>query len=159
LLRQIGDFGIIALKDFGSILSMRPDTKAETLAALRECFDGKWTRLLGSDGGKQLHWQGKLGLIFAATGVIDAHHSVLSAMGDRVLLSRLMPVQSGQFERALRHVGPAGKRMRQELAEAVAGLFAGRQDEARAITELEIARLASTIALAVRLRGPVERDR
>src|SRR5262249_45488123 len=26
LLRQIGDFGIIMLKDFGSVLSMRPDT-------------------------------------------------------------------------------------------------------------------------------------
>src|SRR5262245_3493406 len=40
LLRQIGDFGILALKDFGSILSMRPDAKAELLAALRELYDG-----------------------------------------------------------------------------------------------------------------------
>ena len=40
LLRQIGDFGIIVLKDFGSVLSMRADNKAETLAALREVYDG-----------------------------------------------------------------------------------------------------------------------
>src|SRR5262249_17979351 len=43
LLRQIGDFGIIVLKDFGSVLSMHPETKAETLAALREVYDGAWT--------------------------------------------------------------------------------------------------------------------
>jgi hypothetical protein len=159
LLQEIGDFGIIALKDFGSILSMRPDTKAETLQALREIFDGHWTRQLGTDGGKRLHWEGKLGLIFAATGAIDAHYSVIAAMGDRFLLSRLAPVQSGQFERALQHVGTAGKHMRQELAEAVAHLFAGRGSEPREISKDEIARLDKTIALAVRLRGPVERDR
>ena len=61
LLRQIGDFGIIALKDFGSILSMHPETKAEVLAALREIYDGAWTRHLGSDGGRTLAWRGKVG--------------------------------------------------------------------------------------------------
>ena len=59
LLRAIGDFGIIALKDFGSILSMRPDAKAEVLAALREVYDGAWTRHLGIDGGRTLAWSGK----------------------------------------------------------------------------------------------------
>ena len=72
---EFGDFGIIVLKDFGSVLSMRADNKAETLAALREVFDGSWTRHLGTDGGKTLAWQGKVGLIFGATGVIDAHYS------------------------------------------------------------------------------------
>src|SRR5207342_2151734 len=71
LLRQIGEFGIISLKDFGSVLSMRPDAKAEVLAALREVYDGAWTRHLGSDGGRTLAWKGKVGLVFGATGVID----------------------------------------------------------------------------------------
>ena len=158
LLQQIGDFGIIALKDFGSVLGMRPDTKSETLAALREVFDGRWTRLLGTDGGKQLHWEGKVGLIFGATGVIDAHYAVIGAMGDRFVLSRLTP-QEGQFERALQHAGEAGKRMRRELAEAVVHLFAGRRTEPRHINDAEIARLAKTVSLIVRLRAPVERDR
>jgi hypothetical protein len=159
LLQQIGDFGIIALKDFGSILSMRPDTKAETLAALREIYDGRWTRLLGTDGGKQLHWEGKLGLIFGATGVIDAHYSVLATMGDRFLLNRLALVQDGQFEHALKHAGSANGRMRRELAEAVGHLFAGRRSEARPISKEETASLNKTISLMVRLRAPVERDR
>ena len=159
LLRQLGDFGIIALKDFGSILSMHPETKAEVLAALREVFDGAWTRHLGSDGGKTLAWRGKVGLVFGATGVIDGHYSVIGAMGDRFLFSRLEPAGKGQFRRALRHVGPLSKQMRKELAEAVAGLFAGRKAEPQPISDDEAERIDRVISLAVRLRGAVERDR
>jgi hypothetical protein len=126
LLRQIGDFGIIALKDFGSILSMHSETKAEVLAALREVYDGAWTRHIGSEGGRTLAWKGKVGLIFGATGVIDSHYAIIGALGDRFLLSRLAPVEHGQFSRAMRHVGAGTGQMRKELAEAVAQLFAGR---------------------------------
>src|SRR5262249_55682638 len=49
LLREIGAFGILKFKDFTSILSMRQDTKTETLGALREIFDGSWTRRFDSD--------------------------------------------------------------------------------------------------------------
>jgi Bifunctional DNA primase/polymerase, N-terminal len=159
LLRQIGEFGIIVLKDFGSVLSMRPDAKAETLGALREIYDGSWTRVLGTDGGKTLTWSGKVGLLFGATGVIDAHYSVIGAMGDRFLLTRLAPIQAGQFARALHHQGAATKRMRTELAEAVANLFAGKRSEARKINDVEIKRIDDVISLVVRLRGAVERDR
>jgi IclR helix-turn-helix domain len=159
LLQQLGDFGIIALKDFGSILSMRPDAKAEVLACLREVYDGAWTRHVGSDGGRTLHWHGKIGLIFASTSVIDSHYGVIGAMGDRFLLSRLAPVGEGQFARALQHAGPANGHMRAELAEAVEHLFAGRAAQARAISSSEIGRLDEVITLVVRLRAPVERDR
>jgi hypothetical protein len=160
LLRQIGDFGILVLKDFGSVLSMHPETKAETLAALREVYDGSWTRHVGTDGGKTLAWKGKIGLVFAATGVIDSHHSVLGAMGDRFLLSRMAPAEGqAQFARSLQHVGATTKQMRKELAEAVARLFAGRRAQARPINASEIERIGSAISLVVRLRGAIARDR
>ena len=159
LLRQLGDFGIIALKDFGSILSMRPDAKAELLAALREIYDGAWTRHLGTDGGRTLAWRGKVGLLFGATSVIDMHYSVIGAMGDRFLLSRLTPVTQGQFGQALKHMGAATGQMRKELAEAVARLFAGRRPEHQPISQDEIERIDRVIMLVVRLRGAVERDR
>jgi hypothetical protein len=160
LLRQIGDFGIIVLKDFGSVLSMHPETKAETLAALREVYDGAWTRHLGSDGGKTLSWQGKVGLVFAATEVIDMHHSVIGSMGDRFLLSRPTTIPGKkQFNRALDHAGATTKQMRKELAEAVAQLFAGRRSEPQKISTEEIELIGNTIALTVRLRAQVQRDR
>ena len=159
LLRQIGDFGIISLKDFGSILSMHPETKAEVLAALREIYDGAWTRHLGSDGGRTLAWKGKVGLVFGSTGVIDSHYSVIGALGDRFILNRLAPAGRGQFDRALKHKGAATGQMRKELAEAVARLFEGRQLEPRPITDEEVQFIDNVIMLAVRLRGAIARDR
>jgi Bifunctional DNA primase/polymerase, N-terminal len=160
LLQQIGAFGIIVLKDFGSILSMHPETKAEVLAALREVYDGAWTRHLGTDGGRTLSWKGKVGVVFAATGVIDTHHSVIGSMGDRFLFSRLAPTQGqAQFNQALKHAGATTQQMRAELAEAVARLFAGRRPEAQPISQDEVRSIGETISLVVRLRGAVERDR
>jgi hypothetical protein len=160
LLRQIGDFGILVLKDFGSVLSMHTETRAEVLAALREIYDGAWTRHLGTDGGRTLSWKGKVGLIFAATGVIDSYYAVIGAMGDRFLFSRLAPTPGQkQFNRALQHIGGKTKQMREELAKAVAQLFAGRKAEPQPISDDEAKRIGDAICLVVRLRGAVARDR
>ncbi len=96
---------------------MRPESKAEVLAALREIYDGKWTRYIGTDGGKPLQWTGKLGLVFGCTSAIDTQHSVSDALGNRFLLSRLEPGK-GQLRWAFRHVGGKTAAMRRELAEA-----------------------------------------
>ena len=138
---------------------MHTETRAEVLAALREIYDGAWTRHLGTDGGRTLAWQGKVGLLFASTGVIDSHYAVIGAMGDRFLLSRLAPVDRGQFSRAMKHVGDGTGQMRKELAEAVARLFAGRKAKPRKISQDEIERIDAAIMLVVRLRGAVARDR
>ena len=159
LLRQIGSFGILTLKDFGSILAMHAETRAETLAALRKIYDGAWTRHIGSAGGKTLAWQGKVAIIFAATEVIDAHHSVISSMGDRFLLSRLKPVTGKkQFTCALKHTGASITDMRKELAAAVTHLFSNRRSEAAQINAEETEAIGKVIAKAVRLRGAVARD-
>src|SRR5262249_16337322 len=111
------------------------------------------------DGGKMLSWNGKVGLISGATGVIDSHYSVIGAMGDRFLLSRLAPAGHGQFTRALKHVGAASQRMRAELAEAVVHLFDHRQTEARAISDDEAKTIDQIITPALRLPAPLEPDR
>jgi hypothetical protein len=84
---------------------------------------------------------------------------VIGAMGDRFLFSRLAPTGKGQFARAIEHVGVKSGQMRQELAEAVARLFAGRKSEARPISNEEVEKIDRVISLVVRLRGAVERDR
>ena len=159
LLRQIGDSGILIMKDLGSVLSMRHEAKSETLAALREIYDGSWVRHLGTDGGKTLSWQGKLGLVFGVTPVIDSHHAVVSAMGERFLLVRLESGGRGQAKCALKHSGKLQATMRKELAEAVAALFAGERREPRELSQEEGDELIELAYLAVRIRSAIERDR
>lgn len=89
LLRKLGTRGTLVLKDFGSVLSKRHETRAELLAALREIYDGRWDRYLGTDGGLHLQWQGKAGLLAAATDAIEAYSAVLSELGHRWLFCRL----------------------------------------------------------------------
>ena len=120
LLRELGDFGIIVCKDFGSILSMNRDARAAVLAALREVYDGSWTRHVGTDGGRTLAWSGKVGLLAGCTPAIDSHHAVIGSMGERFVLYRLPPVDAAQqARRALSHVGHE-RAMRLELGAAVA---------------------------------------
>jgi len=158
LLKQIGTFGIIVIKDFTSILSIRPEANQEVLAALREVYDGRYARQVATDGGKAMTWEGKVGLIFASTEAFDKHHSVISAMGDRYLLCRIAPVE-GQFERALDHAGEATERMRRELSEAVERVFSARRTEPRPLSLEERGRISRLCSLVVRLRAAVDRHR
>ncbi len=119
LLREMGSFGILALKDFTSILAMRRDQRPEVLGALREIYDGSWTRRVGTDGGKELTWQGKVGLLAGCTPIIDTHHAVIAAMGDRFLMYRIPEGDpDAQASRALDNVGRQAE-MRNELGHAM----------------------------------------
>jgi hypothetical protein len=159
LLKEIGERGLICVRDFSNILSMHAETRGEVLAMLRDVYDGAVTRHFGSDGGKSVSWQGKVGMLFAATPAIDSYYSVIGAMGDRFVMTRMAPVAKGQFSHALKHRGATTTEMRQELAQAVAGLFAQRRAEPQLLTREEEQRIERVIMLAVRLRGAVERDR
>jgi hypothetical protein len=168
LLREIGAYGIVLAKDFGSVLSMNRDTRSQMLAALREIYDGSWTRRVGVDGGRKLHWKGKLGLIGGCTPAIDRHHAVIAAMGDRFVLFRIggrVEDETSKQKRSKQLIrrallGSGGeKQLRRQLSEAVAGLFAGIEDrEPREITEDEIEFLSALAILVVRCRSAVSRD-
>jgi len=158
VLRTLGDFGIIVAKDFGSILSMNRDARAAALAALREVYDGSWTRHVGTDGGRTLHWSGKVGLVGGCTPTIDRHHAVMGAMGERFLLYRLPEVDPAtQAREALKHAGRE-KIMRSELADAVVSLMADAGQQPRPLSATETDGLVSLATLVVRARSAVERD-
>lgn len=158
LLRTIGDRGLIVAKDFGSVLSMNRDARALLLAALREVYDGSWTRHVGTDGGRTLHWEGKVGLLGGCTPTIDRHHAVMGAMGERFILYRLPPVDARtQARRAFEHAGRE-TRMRADLAEAVAALFDAGLGKPRAADDDEVDRLVTLSTFVVRARSAVERD-
>jgi IclR helix-turn-helix domain len=158
LLREVGDFGIAVLKDLGSLLSMHNDSRAEVLAALREIYDGSWTRYVGTEGGRVLHWQGKLGFLAGCTPALDRHHAVIAAMGERFTLCRFPEATEKQAERALEHAGALGEGMRRELAEAVVSLFASERREPRVLGEQEKLELVRLATLTARARSAVDRD-
>jgi hypothetical protein len=76
LLRKIGDSGLLVIKDVTSILSANRDARAEVLAALREVYDGRWSRNVGTDGRRTLDWSGRIVCIGAVTTVWDRAHDV-----------------------------------------------------------------------------------
>ena len=89
LLRQIGDRGLLVIKDVTSILSMDRNARQAVLAAIREIHDGHWVRYLGVDGGRTLEWSGRIAIIGAVTTAWDRAHDVIASMGDRFLILRM----------------------------------------------------------------------
>jgi hypothetical protein len=158
LLRKIGAFGFLVLKDFGSTLSMRADDRGQLLAALREIYDGNWTRHVGADGGKTLHWSGKIGLLFGCTRVLDDFYHAMEALGERFLFCRMTPSKK-QFRHAIRQIGSSSAQMRQQLTEAVANLFAAPLPPPKKISPEEIDQFDEILDLAIPLRGGTKRDR
>jgi hypothetical protein len=160
LLRTIGDFGILVCKDFTSILTMNRDARAAVLSALREIYDGAWTRHVGSDGGRELRWSGKLGFLGGVTPIIDEHHAVMAAMGERFLIYRLPKVDPEQQAfTALKNYGKAAE-MKAALSDVVKRLFAaGFQTERKPRTSAAYAgRLVALATLVAHARSVVVRD-
>lgn len=162
VLRTIGARGTLVIKDFTSILSLHNDKRAEILAALREIYDGQWTRSLGVDGGQTLSWLGRLTVISCVTGVYDSHHAVIAAMGDRFLLLRLdsddREMRLHATRQAIANVGGEDA-MRRELGEAVAG-FLSSLDVAGTLTPDgdTLERVVALADLVARARSQVSRD-
>jgi hypothetical protein len=158
LLPTMGEFGIILAKDFTSVLQMHRDGRQRLLAALREIYDGSWTRILGSDGGIIRSWKGKVGFLGGCTEVIDRHHAVMATMGERFLLYRMPRMdETEQAHGALAHARK-GALMRRELALTTTG-FLSSLDLPAGIPEAEDRdRLVALASLVARCRSAVERS-
>lgn len=158
LLREIGDRGTLVCKDLGAILSLHRDSRAEVLQALREVYDGRYTRDVGTDGGRRLQWEGRLGLIAAGTTAIDSAHAVVAALGERWLTIRLP--ETGPDEIARMALGRSGTaEMRARLRHVVSGFF--EHIDPPALTPLEPVEenlVVAVSSLATLARSPVDRD-
>lgn len=89
LLHQIGTSGVIVMKDFTSILSMRDDKKDVILGQMREIFDGYITKKTGNR--KEVdEWRGKLNFLGGVTDTIYSKTEKSSAMGPR-FINYVMP--------------------------------------------------------------------
>ena len=162
VLRQIGDFGILIMKDFTSILSMHGDARVEVLGALREIYDGRWTRSVGTDGGQVLDWSGKVGVIGGCTPAIDEHHAVMSQLGERFIFYRMPDFDKDkQLSMAAKAFDLPGSEveMREEMGRVVRGLFTALGEPSSPVYSAEEkAYLLRVAQFAVIGRAPIIRD-
>lgn len=159
LLRKLGSRGVLVIKDVTSILSMNRDLRGQVLAALREVYDGQWSRNVGSDGGQTLTWDGRLAVIGAVTTAWDTAHAVIASMGDRFVLLR-MDSTTGRQSAGRRAIANTGREveMRADLATAVAGVLACMSASVPVETDAERDMLLGVADLVTRARTAVERD-
>jgi hypothetical protein len=163
LLRKIGDRGFIVLKDFTSILAMPYALQAGVLAALREIYDGRWTRTVGSGGGQTLEWTGRIGLLGAVTGAWDEHWEVIAKLGDRFVLLRInSSAAQTRMETTLQAFANSGleEQMREELGNALADVLRAIPEQHKVeLTAKEQYDLLSVANLTTMARSTVTRDK
>jgi hypothetical protein len=159
LLRKIGERGILVIKDVTTILSADRNQRGPVLAALREIYDGKWERNVGSEGGQTLTWRGRIVVIGAVTTAWDTHHGVVAALGDRFVLIR-MDSSRGRSKAARKSIGNTGNEvaMRAELRAAAGGLLEQVCTDELVLTDAEIGKIAAMADIVTRARTAVERD-
>jgi hypothetical protein len=156
VLRQVGKRGVILMKDFTSVLSMQRDTRAQTLAAMREVHDGRWSRPVGTDGGQVLKWAGKCAVIAGCTEAWDTAHAVVSMMGDRFLCVR--PEHKSREKFGKRAFAGAGGEIevRAELADVVRALFNTPLVAPLPVPDVDL--LVDVADLVTLARSPIQRD-
>src|SRR6516165_134713 len=158
---QLGNHGLLVIKDVTSILSMDNRARNQILAALREIHDGKWERNVGKDGGKTLTWVGRIIVVGACTTVWDTAHNVIAVMGDRFVIVRAdSNAAAGRVSAARKAIENTGQEtiMRTELADAVGGLITNASTDEYQLAPAESQRLIKLANIVTRARSDVERD-
>lgn len=84
LLKRIGS-GILAFKDFTTMLTKNPEQQAEIISQLREIYDGGYK---SKTGVKWQEWEGKLTVIAAVTPAIERAWLIHRELGERFLQVR-----------------------------------------------------------------------
>lgn len=119
-LQRLGVKGLWLIKDFGSIISMKEEKRNELLGAMREIFDGKWSRQSGRGGDS---WVGTVNIVAAATPAVENAHKVNSELGSRFVHIRLSrPAGDGVRRKAAHQAGKRGI-MAEGIKRAAGSLF------------------------------------
>lgn len=158
LLNRLKPNAVLILKDFTTVLQLRPDSRGQILAQLREVYDGVLDASYGT--GADVRWRGKIGIIAGVTPIIDTALPYEKMLGERFLSLRM--VQPPSERAALRAMKNAGKEYntKRALYEAVATFLAAPRppiDEVQVPyrCELQLGALANFIS---RARTTVHRD-
>ena len=163
LLLQLGDRGLILAPDFGTVLTEHASTRNRLFACLREVYDGRFVRRLGTAGGRTFAWKGHAGLIAACTEAIDTPSIDLGILGERFIYYRV-PRSTPEDDFIACQVAAENAarqpEIRAERVGAVAAFFEALvlPDELPLLTTAEHDRLSMLATLGARRRSPVVRD-
>ena len=94
LLDRIGNIGCLAMKDFTSILNMRPDKREIIIGQMRHIYDGKISKITGNN--KNPTWVGKVNFIGGVTDSVYTVGESSSDMGRRTI-NYYLPTQNRQI--------------------------------------------------------------
>jgi hypothetical protein len=160
LLHQLDASGqtMLTLKEFGVLLSMRPEPRAQVLSQFRDIYDGSTHRNTGS--GVRLEWTGRLGFLAGVTPDIDLHHGVIARLGDRWLYLRL-PAMSDEerAEQAMRAALIDGQAMRKRVREAMTSYIDGLDTSRQPVPSRDVLqKLVHLAVLTTEARTGVARD-
>jgi hypothetical protein len=158
LLNRLDDKGLsfLLLKDFTTVLSLHRDARGEILGALREIYDGEFSKDFGN--GQSVSWSGRLGFLAGVTPVIDRHHQVLAVLGQRFLMLRLPTEDRDKMTtRALAMRGRETE-IRSELREAMTAFLDGVDPTAGALSPDVMEEIVAVSRYATQGRTGVERD-
>jgi hypothetical protein len=161
LLRKMGKRGVLVIKDVTSIISANRDVRGNVLAALREVYDGRWSRNVGTEGGRTLEWSGRIVVVGACTTAWDRAHDVTAAMGDRFVVIRMDSADKITRMNASRQaIGNTGSetQMRDELAYATGRVIENMRYEIEPLSEGELDRLVAAADLVTLARTAVDYD-
>ena len=120
LLPKLNDKTLI-MKDFGTVLTLRPESRAEIFAQLREIFDGQYSKAFGT--GETVSWTGKMGFVAGCTHIIDRHSQVYSALGERFVQYRIEAEDPLAIAKHARTLANQEEQMRAQIAKAVEEFF------------------------------------
>jgi len=159
LLFRVSSGQTLVMSDFGQVLSLHPNDKAQVLQRLREVHDG-YTRADYGNRADPLKWRGKLGFLCGATPAIERYTSVGAELGDRFLYYAVTVLdRENQGVSALKITGQE-QQMREELAEAFAEALAAALNPTAVELSLEARDVIVHLAdLTTMLRTPVGRNR
>jgi hypothetical protein len=153
----------MVVSDFGTLLNEHGSTRNRLFACLREVFDGKFVRRLGTEGGRTFSWEGHAGFVGACTEAIDSPSIDLGLLGERFTYYRMPAITAADdFLACVAADENAGRQpaIRAERARSVAAFFRGLAipDLLPPINEDEQARLVTLATIGARCRSPVVRD-
>ena len=159
LLQMLPPAVTLVVKDFGSILTMRPDDKAAVLMQLREIYDGEYKRQFGTD--KVVKWTGRMGLLAGVTSSIENHHSAIAELGNRYLMYRCELKEDDRQAVANMAMNGEGTEqlMRAEISQALlAALEHCPKPELVLVPDSLRAKIGALADVVARMRSPVCRN-